>query len=179
MKKDHPPIQLDGAITLAVSPQDSLLWKLSMILEAAHPDSEQTTIEAIAGKYGYTREYFYQLLEKLKSQGSQSLADRPTGPKTRYKRTPEVTKQILRHRFLDPEANCEVIAQKMVAGPRTASVGRLGVAQGMDRAGGSGCGTPHRPAADPRDRPMCRAHPTQELAGPSGIGRSRRAWDGW
>lgn len=113
MKKDHPPIQLDGAITLEVSPQDSLLWKLSMILEAAHPDSRQTTIEAIAGKYGYTREYFYQVLEKLKSQGSQSLADRPTGPKTRYKRTPEVTKQILRHRFLDPEANCEVIAQKM------------------------------------------------------------------
>jgi transposase len=113
MKKNHPPIQLHGAITLEVSPQDTLLWKLSMILEAAHPDSRQTTIEAIAAKYGYTREYFYQVLEKLKTQGSQSLADRPTGPKTLYKRTPEVTKQILRHRFLDPEANCEVIAQKM------------------------------------------------------------------
>ena len=113
MKKDHSPIQLHGAITLEVSPQDTLLWKLSMILEAAHPESRQTTIETIAAKYGYTREYFYQVLEKLKTQGSQSLADRPTGPKTRYKRTPEVTKQILRHRFLDPEANCEVIAQKM------------------------------------------------------------------
>jgi transposase len=113
MKKDHPPIRFNGAITLEVSPQDTLLWKLSMILEAAHPDSEKTTIEAIAAKYGYTREYFYQVLDTLKTQGSQSLADRRTGPKTRYKRTPEVTKQILRHRFLDPEANCEVIAQKM------------------------------------------------------------------
>lgn len=84
-----------------------------MILEAAHPDSQQTTIEAIAAKYGYTREYFYQVLDTLRTNGSQSLADRQTGPKTRYKRTPEVTKQILRHRFLDPEANCEVIAQKM------------------------------------------------------------------
>lgn len=113
MKKDHPPIQLDGAITLEVSPEDPLLWKLSMILEAANKESGQTTIEAIAAKYGYTREYFYQVLNTLKSKGSQSLADRRTGPKTQYKRTPEVTKQILRHRFLDPEANCEVIAQKM------------------------------------------------------------------
>lgn len=113
MKKDHPPIQLDGTITLEVSPEDTLLWKLSMILEAAHQDCGQTTIEAIAAKYEYTREYFYQVLNTLKSQGSLSLADRRTGPKTQYKRTPEVTKQILRHRFLDPEANCEVIAQKM------------------------------------------------------------------
>jgi len=113
MKKDHPPIQLDGAISLEVSPEDTLLWKLSMILEAAHSDSAQTTIADIAAKYGYTREYFYQVLDKLTTQGSQSLADRQTGPKTHYKRTPEVTKQILRHRFLDPEANCEVIAQKM------------------------------------------------------------------
>lgn len=111
MKKDQPPIQLHGAIPLEVSPEDSLLWKLSMILEAAHRND--MTIEQIAGKYGYTREYFYQVLDKLKTQGSQSLQDRPTGPKTPYRRTPEVTKQILRHRFGDPEANCEVIAQKM------------------------------------------------------------------
>lgn len=113
MKKDHSPIQLEGSITLTVSAEDTLLWKLSMILEAAHLDSGHSTIEDIAANYGYTREYFYQVLDKLKTQGSQSLADRQTGPKAPYKRTPEVTKQILRHRFLDPEANCEVIAQKM------------------------------------------------------------------
>jgi len=113
MKKDHSPIQLNGAITLEVSPEDTLLWKLSMILEAAHQDCGQTTIEAIAAKYGYTREYFYHVLNTLKSKGSQELADRRSGPKTQYKRTPEITKQILRHRFLDPEANCQVIAQKM------------------------------------------------------------------
>lgn len=111
MKKHQSPIQLNGAIELTISPQDSLLWKLSMILEAAHnPDQ---SIEQIAGKYGYSREYFYQIKDKLTRQGSQSLADRPTGPKTNYKRTPEVTKQVILHRFLDPEAPCEVIAQKM------------------------------------------------------------------
>ncbi|MCC5930891.1 MAG: hypothetical protein JJU28_16725, partial [Cyclobacteriaceae bacterium] len=67
----------------------------------------------MSAKYGYTREYFYQVLNKLNIQGSQSLKDSPTGPKTNYKRTPEATKQVIRHRFLDLAASCEVIAQKM------------------------------------------------------------------
>ncbi len=37
----------------------------------------------------------------------------PPGPKRNYKRTEVVTKQVLRYRFLDPEANCGVIAQKL------------------------------------------------------------------
>jgi hypothetical protein len=111
MNKQQSPIHLKGAIELTISPQDSLLWKLSMILEAAH--SPDQTIEQVAGKYGYSREYFYQLKDKLTSQGSQSLADRPSGPKTNYRRTMEVTKQVILHRFLDPEAPCEVIAQKL------------------------------------------------------------------
>ena len=111
MKKKLNPIKLQGAITLDIDPSDSLLWKLTMILEAAL--TKDCTIEQIASKYGYTREYFYQVLGKLKSHSSRALQDKPTGPKTNYKRTPEITKQVLRHRFLDPEATCEVIAQKM------------------------------------------------------------------
>jgi transposase len=111
MKKQQSPIHLKGAIELTISPQDSLLWKLSMILEAAH--STDQTVEEIAARYGYTREYFYQIKAKLTSQGSQSLADRPSGPKTNYRRDEQVTKQVILHRFLDPEANSEVIAQKM------------------------------------------------------------------
>lgn len=82
-----------------------------MILEAAQ--STDQSVEEIAAKYGYTREYFYQVKAKLSSQGSISLADAPPGPKTNYARTPTVTKQVILHRFLDPEANCQVIAQKM------------------------------------------------------------------
>ncbi|MBS0000329.1 MAG: helix-turn-helix domain containing protein [Cyclobacteriaceae bacterium] len=111
MKKHLTPIRLEGTIALDVNPEDPVLWKLSMILDAAQNKGQ--TIERIASKYGYTREYFYQVLDKLKSQGSQSLQDRPAGPKRNYKRTAEVTKQIIRHRFLDPEASCEVITQKM------------------------------------------------------------------
>jgi transposase len=111
MKKHNNAITLQGTIELGIEPSDTLLWKLSMLLEAAF--TKDCTIEQLSAKYGYTREYFYQVLDKLKTQGSKGLQDRPTGPKTNYKRTNEATKQVIRHRFLDPEAPCEVIAQKM------------------------------------------------------------------
>lgn len=111
MKKLKDSVVLQGSITLEVSPSDSTVWKLSMLFEAAL--TEGSTIEQISNKYGYTREYFYQVLAKFKTHGSQGLQDKPTGPKTNSKRTPEVTKQVIRHRYLDPEASCEVIAQKM------------------------------------------------------------------
>lgn len=111
MKKHLTPLRLQGPITLDIDPADPLLWKLSMIMEAIY--TKDGAIEQIAAKYGYTREYFYRVLHNLKTRGSEGLQDKPTGPKTNYKRTPEITKQVIRHRFLDPEATCRVIAQKM------------------------------------------------------------------
>jgi hypothetical protein len=35
------------------------------------------------------------------------------GQKTNYRRTEEMVRQIIRHRFLDPDASAEVIAQKL------------------------------------------------------------------
>lgn len=35
------------------------------------------------------------------------------GPKTNYRRTDELERQIIRHRFLDPDAAAEVIAQRL------------------------------------------------------------------
>jgi len=82
-----------------------------MIFETLYrPD---TAVQEIADKYGYTRESFYQIFSKLKTGGSGSLKDKPRGPKRNYKRTNEVTKQAVRLRFLDPEANSEVITQKL------------------------------------------------------------------
>ena len=34
-------------------------------------------------------------------------------PRTNYRRTEEMVRQIIRHRFLDPDASAEVIAQKL------------------------------------------------------------------
>lgn len=111
MKKLKDPVVIEGMITLEVNPNDSAFWKMAMLFEAAF--TQGSTIDQISRKYGYTREYFYQVLDRLKSLGSQGLQDRPTGPKKNSKRTPEVTKEVVRHRFMDPEASSEVIAQKM------------------------------------------------------------------
>jgi len=36
------------------------------------------------------------------------------GPKRNYRRTDEIVRQVIRHRFLDPEASADVITQKLV-----------------------------------------------------------------
>ena len=46
-------------------------------------------------------------------RGAASLLSGKRGPKTHYRRTAEVVRQAIRHRFLDPDASAEVIAQKL------------------------------------------------------------------
>ena len=111
MIEDSFPKLFEGAISLNVSPQDPVAWKLTMLFEAAN--SKDSKIQEIAHNYGYTREHFYVIKRAYEEQGSKGLEDHPQGPKTNYRRTTEVQKQIIRHRFLDPEASCDVIAQKM------------------------------------------------------------------
>ncbi len=111
MKKNALPRFCQGSISLTIDPNDAIAWKLSMLYEAA--SSNDKKIEEIAKKYGYSREHFYVIKSAYENYGSQGLADHPQGPKTNYRRTKEVQKQIIRHRFLDPEASCGVIAQKM------------------------------------------------------------------
>lgn len=112
MKKNCSQIKITSSrMSLEIDPSDTVLWKLAMLFDAIHnPD---TTIEDIASKYGYKRETFYQIFDKLKTGGSRSLENKPCGPKHNYKRTNEATKQAIRLRFLDPEANSEVITQKL------------------------------------------------------------------
>ena len=47
------------------------------------------------------------------ARGAPALLSQKRGPKTNYRRTAEVVRQVIRHRFLDPEASAEVIAQKL------------------------------------------------------------------
>jgi hypothetical protein len=53
------------------------------------------------------------LLERVETQGTLALQSKARGPKTNYRRTEEMVWQIIRHRFLDPDASAEVIAQKL------------------------------------------------------------------
>jgi len=66
-----------------------------------------------AQKYGYSKQRFFQLLNAFVKDGSKALIPKKTGPKTNYVRTDSVVAQIIRHRFLDPDAKAEVIAQKL------------------------------------------------------------------
>ena len=111
MKKDIPSKTFYGNIELSVSAHDPVAWKLSMLLGAAK--SKTGKIEDIARQYGYSREHFYVIKKAYDLEGTKGLMNKPAGPKTDYVRTDRVKKQVIRHRFLDPEANSEVIAQKM------------------------------------------------------------------
>ena len=55
----------------------------------------------------------FKTLHAYLENGSAALEPKKRGPKTNYVRTENVVTQVIRHRFLDPDANCTVIAQKM------------------------------------------------------------------
>lgn len=111
MKKKASTISINGSINMSIKPTDTVAWKLLMLYEAASTSTNK--IGSIAKKYGYTREHFYVIKKKFDENGSEGLRDKPKGPKRNYKRTKELEKQIIRHRFLDPEASSEVITQKL------------------------------------------------------------------
>jgi len=111
MKKKASTISINGSINMSIKPTDTVSWKLLMLYEAASTNTNK--IGSIAKKYGYTREHFYVIKKKFDESGSEGLRDKPKGPKRNYKRTKELEKQIIRHRFLDPEASSEVITQKL------------------------------------------------------------------
>lgn len=111
MKKKVAPKFLTSTISLTINPMDSVAWKLLMLFQAA--TDNKRSIKEIAGEFGYTREHFYVFKKAYEEKGSQGLFDIPQGPKSNYRRTNEIEKQIILHRFLDPQASSEVIAQKM------------------------------------------------------------------
>ncbi len=88
---------------------DELLRKLSMLFEG---ECEGLGVSKASTKFGYSRQRYYQLLEKLRKEGTLALKNKKTGPRSNYRRTGEVVRQIIRHRFLDPDASAKVIAQK-------------------------------------------------------------------
>ena len=94
--------------SLEIDPKDSLGCKLAMLFEAT-----QIGVKNAIKKYGYTEQRYYQLLKQFKLSGTDGVTDKQKGPKSNYIRTDQVVKQILRHRFLDPNASVAVITQKM------------------------------------------------------------------
>ena len=131
--RDGRPLLVGPKGTLEVPQNDEITRKLSMLFEG---QCEGLGAVEAAEKYGYTKQRYYQIKAAFIEEGALALMSKKRGPKTNYRRTPEATRQIIRHRFLDPDASIEVIAQKlsqcgMPISP--ASVGRVIEAFGLQK----------------------------------------------
>ena len=96
--------------TLEVREDDEITFKLAMLFEG---QCEGLGPNAAAKKFGYTKQRYFQLLKAFRDKGARALRSEKRGPKNNYRRTDEVVRQVIRHRFLDPDASAEVIAQKL------------------------------------------------------------------
>jgi len=95
---------------LPIKADDKVGRKMAMLLECMFMGISPS--EA-AEKYGYSRQYYYRVLDSFREGGTDGLVDKKRGPKRNYVRTKEVVNQIISHRFLDTDASVEVIAQRM------------------------------------------------------------------
>jgi transposase len=95
---------------LPIHPDDEIARKIAMLIEGKCMGLGPTRA---AEKYGYTKQRFFQLLHAFEQGGSSALISKKKGPKTNYVRNENAVTQVIRHRFLDPDASAAVITQKM------------------------------------------------------------------
>jgi len=111
MQFDHRLHQIVGEYgQLPVAPDDEIAMKFVMLMEG---QCEKPGRSETARKYGYTRQRYAQLLQAYKQLGTAGLQSKLRGPKRNYRRTDEVVRQVIRYRFLDPDASADVIAQRL------------------------------------------------------------------
>ncbi len=95
---------------LPVLPDDLVVFRLAMLVEG---QCEGIGAAQAAEKFGLSKQRYFQLLKLFREQGSPGLLGHKPGPKRNYVRTDEVVRQIIRHRFLDPDATLDILAQKL------------------------------------------------------------------
>lgn len=94
---------------LGIKEDDTASKKFLMLIEGTYGIGVKKSIE----KYDYTEQRFYQLKKDFKQEGFEALVDQKRGPKDRHIRKKHVDMQIIRLRFLDPDAGAAVITQKL------------------------------------------------------------------
>jgi hypothetical protein len=104
---------------LDVRVNDEVTRKLLMLIEG---ECEGLGPLQAAAKFAFSKQRYFQLRAAFAERGSAALQSQKRGPKTNYRRTPELVRQVIRHRFLDPDASPEVIAQKLVQSGWTISI---------------------------------------------------------
>lgn len=96
--------------SLRVDQSDEITRKLAMLVEG---ECEGLGPSQAARKFGFSKQRYFQLREAYRTGGAAALQSKSRGPKRNYRRSDELVRQVIRHRFLDPEASAEVIAQKL------------------------------------------------------------------
>ncbi len=99
-----------SAGSLLVPDDDEITRKLSMLIEG---ECEGLGPIKAAHKFSFSKQRYFQLRSAYCEHGASALRSQKRGPKCNYRRTEEVVRQIIRHRFLDPDASADVIAQKL------------------------------------------------------------------
>ncbi len=134
MQWDDPTQTLVGPEgTLPVGPNDEITRKLAMLIEG---ECEGLGPLRAAEKFGFSKQRYFQLRQAFYERGALALQSQRRGPKTPYRRTDEVVRQVIRHRFLDPEASAQVIGQKLRQAGQpvsTRSVERVIAAYGLQK----------------------------------------------
>ena len=129
--------------SLPLPPDDQITRRLAMLLAGECTELGPTRA---AAQFGFSRPYYYRVLHAFKKGGAVALQPKKTGPKRNYRRTDEVVRQVIRHRFLDPDASAEVIAQKLVQAHlsiSTRSVERVITHYGLQKKGSTHVSLPH------------------------------------
>lgn len=101
---------IGAAGSLLVPNDDEITRKLLMLIEG---ECEGLGPSAAAAKFDFSRQRYFQLRTVFLEKGAPALLSQKRGPKTNYRRTEEVVRQVIRHRFLDPDASVEVMAQML------------------------------------------------------------------
>jgi hypothetical protein len=111
LRFDTPQARLVGPHgTLAVCPDDEVTCKLAMLIAG---ECLGLGPGAAAEAFGYSKQRYFQLRDAFAAHGAATLVNRKPGPKGNFRRTDEAVRQAVRHRFLDPDASAEVIAQRL------------------------------------------------------------------
>jgi hypothetical protein len=111
LRLDRLQALLNGpAGALPVAADDEVTRKLAMLI--AGECLGLGPVQA-AQAFGYSKQRYFQLRDAFAVHGAADLVNRKPGPKRPYRRTDEAVRQVVRHRFLDPEASADVIAQRL------------------------------------------------------------------
>jgi len=111
MQFDIPARRIIGpAGEIPVLPDDLIVSRLAMLIEG---QCEGLGAAKAAEKLNLSKQRYFQLFKLYREHGSAGLQGHKPGPKQNYVRTDELVRQVIRHRFLDPDATVDIITQKL------------------------------------------------------------------